>query len=318
MSSGSDCAWVDYISVPKNVPHGVPYIDTDSVNIVTDIATGDTIITILNVGNAPLNFNATVENEESNSWLSLSNNSGTLAPNQKTDIILLYDLTFFAKQVFETHVLIEVLDTVFSIPVSITYLKEEEEEYGIPYITPDSIDLQIEKPIGDCTITMQNIGTKFFEYSITIEPEDSCEWLFLSNNSGILEVGEAVEIIVSYDFSLFEHGNYNATLNIDVIDSVITVPLNIKYILSITYHEAKNFRIYPNPATNDIHVIIPNFTGVACIDVFTFTGQKIHTGNILEQSNTFSISHLGITGAGVYFIRIKTDRFVETLRLTVF
>ncbi|MDR2972424.1 MAG: carboxypeptidase regulatory-like domain-containing protein [Bacteroidales bacterium] len=315
-SLGSDCAWVDYISVPDKVQNGVLYIMTDSVNVVTEDKTGETQITIWNVGNAPLNFHASVENAEDNSWLSLSNSSGTIAPNQRTDIILSYNLIMFVKENFNTQVLIEVMDTVFSIPVSIIYIGEEEE-YGIPYITPKSIDIETEETLGEFVITMQNIGNKEFDYFISIEPKDSCEWLSLSTYSGVLDADKEVEITLSYDFSLFEHGTYQATLNIDVTDSIITIPINIKYVLSINYYEKNNFILFPNPATREIHITIPNYSRIAHIEVFTFAGQKIHTGGILDKNSTYNISDIGIMSAGVYFIKIQTNRFIETVKLIV-
>ena len=196
-------------------------------------------------------------------------------------------------------------------------LRREGSIGAIPYITPQNIDLETGEVFGNYVVTIQNVGNQSFSYNSNLTPEQSNEWLSLSNNSGVLEAGELEEIILSYNFTLFAYGVYTATLKVDVTDSIIDIPINIDYKLSTPALKAKNFSFYPNPAKNDITISIPNNSRIAHIEIFTLTGQKIHTRQFTDTNKTFTISDLGIKNSGVYFIKIQTDRFVETVKLVV-
>jgi hypothetical protein len=319
VSVGSDCAWVDYISVPKNVQNAVPYIDPKNIAFETQEIVGDTLLTLQNIGNANLNFNATIENEQDNSWLSLSNNSGVLSPNQKNEIVLSFDFTSLPNGEYITNVLIDVVDSILYVPVSILFFGNIEEEFGIPYISVENIDIEIEEAIGDYEFLMQNIGNKAFDYYLSIEPEESAKWLSLSHNSGILDAKEQVDIVLSYDFSDFiitKH-IFSATLNIDVVDSIIQIPVNINFILNIFTPET--FTFYPNPTTGELK--IKKMDGEYEIfdmiyEIYDLFGRKMDISRFArndvipnetqqnEKFLTIDISHLP---AGIYLAKINTN-----------
>jgi len=321
VSSGSDCAWVDYISVPKSTQNAVPYINPHSIAFETNAAKGDTLIAIWNIGYANFNFTATVENAD---WLSLKNNTGTLGMNEKNDIILSYDFTSLPNALYEATVQIEVEGSVTTIPVSILF-KGAGNEIGIPYVTPKEIDIETHELTGECVVTMKNIGNKSFDYYLDLEPDACDAWLSLSHHSGTLKPDEQVEIILSYDFSsiVIAKGRetYFANLSIDVADSVIHIPININLLLNILNEKPDDLKIYPNPTTGEFQVtsyklqmnnekLITNN-----IEVFDVYGRKqnveFHSSGLpvlwsygLTVLQSYGLSTLP---AGIYFLKVGNE-----------
>jgi hypothetical protein len=308
MSSGSDCAWVDYISIPKSVQNAIPYITPNSIAFETEELTGEEMISIYNIGNANLSYNATVEDEQNNTWLSLLNHTGTVTPNHKEDIILIYNFLGFPNGTYQTSVLIDVGDNVISIPVSIIFTGEEEENAAIPYVTPKSIDIQTLETSGECIVTMKNIGNIPFSYTLSIEPENSHEWLSLdSEDSGVLETEEETEIILVYNFSSIAKKVYLANLHIEAADSIINVPVKIDYIYDNVNENYDTFiQIYPNPTKDEFSVISYQLS-VISIEIFDVYGRKLSPNHLITSSpnHLINISHLQ---AGVYFLKINTDK----------
>jgi hypothetical protein len=307
LSYGSDCAWVDFISVPPKAQYAIPYVTPRLIDFATKATSGDTIITIWNIGTATMNFDASVEDEQNNTWLSLSNNSGVLAAKERKNIILSYDFTSLPCAKYETNVQIDVGDSIINIPVSILFLGCDEDN-GIPYVTPRSIDIETEELAGDCIVTMQNIGNKAFDYKLSIEPEE-CEWLTLSHDYGILDAAEQVEIVLSYDVTpIVTKRNYLATLNIDVTDSVIHIPIKINVLLNILTPEEKDFKIYPNPTTGEFKVESLKFKveGVKVFDVYG-RKQKATLPSVSTDGTEWSLD-LSNLSAGIYFVKIITEK----------
>jgi hypothetical protein len=309
-SDGSDCAWIDYISVPKSVQNAVPFVDPKSIAFETEALTGDTLISIWNIGNANLSYNATVEDAQSNTWITLLNNAGVVSPNQKEEIVLLYNFLGFTNGEYHTQVLIDVGDSIISIPVSIVFKGEEEEEAAIPYITPKSIDIETRETNGECAVTMKNIGNIPFSYTLGIEPEQSCEWLSLAvANAGVLDAEEEVNIMLVYDISSIAKTIYSATLQIGIADSTISIPININYIIDdITENRNLSIQVFPNPATGELSIEMCDVRCEICdIEIYDVYGRKSSSNHLITSSSNhhINISHLP---AGVYFLKIVTNK----------
>jgi len=211
VNDGSDCAWVDFISLPNHNQNAVPVVNPQNITLETHTTEGETVLSLWNIGNANMNFSAVIEDAQNNNWLTLSNHSGTLDANQKNDMILSYNFTSLPNEIYTTNVLIDISGHIITVPVCINY------------------------PLG------------------------------ITNRKN--------------DYSLVQ--------------------------------------VYPNPATNDVTISIPNNTGIAHIEILTFIGQKIHSCIFMNRHETFAIPDLGIKSSGVYFIKIQTDRFFETVKLVV-
>jgi hypothetical protein len=78
--------------------------------------------------------------------------------------------------------------------------------------------------------------------------------------------------------------------------------------------ESPDIKIYPNPATDYIHVSVPGAAKL-WIGLFNINGQKINVP-VHYQENNASVSVSGIP-AGVYLIRISRATSVETRKLLI-
>ena len=226
VSNGSDAAFVDLISVPKLNQNAVPYINPRSIKIDTEELTDESKIEMWNVGNSVMNYSVSVENQADNLWLSVTDNSGSLAANQNTNIMVMYDFNGLLSGLYVTNLLIDVIDSVIVIPVEINFIMQNG---GFPLITPKSIDIETEEIIGEFVISMKNIGNEPFNYSIYIDDQTD-NWLLFSDVQDVLESEQQEDFIFIYDFTDFLYGIYTAELKIDVIDSIITVPVSINYL----------------------------------------------------------------------------------------
>jgi len=296
----------------------MPNIEPQIVYFETKATAGDTIITISNKGKSKFNFTATVDDEQNHTWLSLSNNLGVLCTNEKNDILLSFDFTSLQNALYEANVQVEVEGNVTNIPVSILFMGAENE-IGIPYVTPKEIVLETIEFTGDCVVTMKNIGNKTFDYYLDLEPEACDAWLYLSHHSGDLEPKDSVEIVLSYNFAPItkKSNDYSATLLINAADTVIQIPVQIKHLLNIFNQTADRLNIYPNPATKEVTITLPNNLGDMFMDIYSITGQKLNSKQLLSGCNKFTLYQLGIKNAGIYFIRVQNGRFVEIKKLVV-
>ena len=307
----------------QSLQEPIPYVESQIVNFETITTMGDTTITLMNKGGNSLIFTATIENAENKSWLSLSNNAGILCKNEKNDIILSYDFTSLPNALYEANVLIDVGDNIITVPVSIAFLGSDEE-IGIPYITPKSIDLETHEITGDCVVTMKNVGNKAFDYYLDLEPEACDYWLSLSHHTGNLEPKDSVEIILSYNFTPSTKGReiYAAELNISVNDSVIVVPIKINLLLNILSHETEGIKVYPNPTTGELRIENGELK-IENIEFFDISGKLYEYNNsygltvlrsygLTTDGVVFDISHLP---SGIYFLKITTENGTVTKKI---
>ena len=286
---------------------GFPYIEPKTIVFETEKTTGDTIITITNTGNALLTFTATVENEDINSWLTLSNNTGTLNENEKQEIVLSYDFTSMDCDTYETNVQIFVGDSVINVPVSILFTGCEEEEIGIPSVSIDSIDIETFELSEEYIIVLENTGNKAFDYALSIEPEE-CEWLSLSHKTGELAPGEQVEIVLTFHFEAITkvRESFSATLIIKVLDTIIQIPITITLLPnSIETFEPEEITVYPNPTNGQLR--ITNYElRIDNIEVYdVFSKKQLSIVNCQLSIEKIDIS---LFPAGVYLVKIQTDK----------
>lgn len=98
VSTGFDCAWVDFITFP---PFGDPdpqmMVSPGSfeMNIHQNELKTDTLY-IINTGNGPLVFDIAITESKDITWLSLSNTGGGINPGETFEVILNYDATAMA------------------------------------------------------------------------------------------------------------------------------------------------------------------------------------------------------------------------------
>jgi len=65
---------------------------------------------------------------------------------------------------------------------------------------------------------------------------------------------------------------------------------------------SKDLKVYPNPADNSVHIILPNdFTANTIIQMFDITGKLVINENVIDKSITINIKQLS---EGLYYIKV--------------
>jgi len=211
VSSGSDCAWIDYITFPKLVPPGLSF-SPDSLEPFMDVDTTQTeILQLTNSGNGSIDYSLTVENAAANSWISIPANSGTV-PSLQTENVSVEITTGSEDSVYTCDLLLThngaKKDTTIPVRVHADYYPELT-------IEPTEINQEIlMDSIRSTYLKMTNTGSGVLTYDATIENPGDHPWLSIENTSGSIEE-ETDSIKVTFDASGMESGIYNATILIN-------------------------------------------------------------------------------------------------------
>ena len=193
-------------------------------------------------------------------------------------------------------------------------------QYVLPFpsVASRSVELETADMTGYETISVKNIGSETLHFSATIKNAQETEWLSLSNNSTALEWNESTDILIEYDFNESGFGLYEAIIDIDVTDSIISIPVTINYNFSgIESVHSNLFDIYPNPANENIIITLHESVNSASMEIYTVTGHKLYSTQLKNNKTIFNISDFGINNKGIFLINIKTENALGILKLIV-
>jgi hypothetical protein len=131
-------------------------------------------------------------------------------------------------------------------------------------------------------------------------------WLSTTQTSGTVSAGSSTTIDVIFDSTDLATGTYNGNIAIssnDPDEPVVTIPAELIVIDntdSVADLAQFNFKCYPNPFENSIHLSAnQNFTS---IKVFSLLGQELISLNPDNQSQlTIDMSKLSV---GTYFLKV--------------
>lgn len=84
--------------------------------------------------------------------------------------------------------------------------------------------------------------------------------------------------------------------------------------LGITDVETVSAGIYPNPASDNLHVSITGNTNNANVEITNITGRLVYSGKLNQGDNIISLSNFG---SGLYIARINTDSLIQTQKIQV-
>ena len=122
VSSGQDCAWIDYIIFPAILSPILPELQVNVDSIIKEMAPNSTeieTIELTNVGGGILNY--TIGIDVFNSWLSLNVIEGSLVAGETDDIEVTFDTTDLEEGVYNCNIVIEDdTDVQTLIPVTLT------------------------------------------------------------------------------------------------------------------------------------------------------------------------------------------------------
>ncbi|HON18111.1 MAG TPA: M14 family zinc carboxypeptidase [Salinivirgaceae bacterium] len=174
----------------------------------------------------------------------------------------------------------------------------------IPSVSPRQVNLSTDNAQGSFNIGITNIGSGTLNYATTIENAASITWLTLGNAIGSLTANQSATIDVNYNFSRESaEVNYSANLLVDVIDSVITIPVTIIYQGTGIGDKPNSFvRVFPNPAQNQITLELDAPIS-AQLNVYSLDGRIINR-TIFTGSINISIHEIGINDKGIYLFEI--------------
>ncbi len=187
----------------------------------------------------------------------------------------------------------------------------------IPYITPRSIVHETIEVTSSMEMEIRNVGQGTLNYSVTIENAAQNTWLTLEDINGNLAHNESGVVILNFNFSGMNFAQYTANVLVDVVDSIITVPVTASYLVGIPELQNHGFAIYPNPAKNQVNVRIHDFTDNATMTIYSVSGPKLSENKLNSDNSSFTINELGIATLGVYIVQIKTANATWQKKLVV-
>lgn len=268
VSNGSDCGWIDYITFPKLVPPDLNF-SPDTLESFMDVSAVQTeTIQLTNSGNGSVDYSLDVEDAPSNTWISLSANSGTI-PSMQTENIDVELTTGPEDSVYTCNILLShngsKVDTTIPVIVHADY-------YPVLSTEPSSFNESIYKDSTLNTILkVSNTGTGVLDYSASIENPGAHTWIQLTNSSDTIASGTD-SIGVTIDATGLSTGNYSANIIInDNTKGVTTIPVTI----DVT--EIDHFNLSVNSLDFNI-------------EQFTQTEGEFYINNLLSQSVEYSIS----------------------------
>ena len=196
VSSGSDCAWIDYIIFPSISVVAIPQVVIEPTFLNSEIPQ-NTIETqtleIGNIGNAPLTFEIAIEETENinrarktsakdlrTDWLSTETTSGTVMVGNTIDIEFEFSATDLEPGTYNTNIIITTNDPV------------------TPTLTIPAQLVVLDPPFASVTISSANVQLNE-EFEININTTELVE------DDGII----AYQFVLNYDADIISYSNYS-------------------------------------------------------------------------------------------------------------
>ena len=132
---------------------------------------------------------------------------------------------------------------------------------------------------------------------------------YIQKNGELLQELLEMPEYVDNEVEFFETYEYVITAVYDDNCEAFSAPLSVTPIPDGVQEHGKEAKVYPNPAKNMLHV---EGAGITQVEVFNIMGQSVL--NINKNLETVDISHLQ---GGVYFVCLKTNDGVKTLKLVI-
>ncbi|MEA2105622.1 MAG: M14 family zinc carboxypeptidase [Bacteroidota bacterium] len=214
VSSGQDCAWVDYISFPKFKVY------VDSIDLAFDPqAISDTLyfnhsadheIIISNLNSAQqTTYSIVVENENNHPWINLNKISGTLIEDISDTVTVTLNSSQPNNGNYSCNIRITSADLeVDVIPVSFTILDTLIMDYS-PQTISDT--LYVSKNSSK-NLLVFNTGIVETDYWIEIVDASNNPWISIAENSGHLTIDDSDTIPVNFITDSYEFGQYSTNI----------------------------------------------------------------------------------------------------------
>jgi len=152
---------------------------------------------------------------------------------------------------------------------------------------------------------------------MSAETIGSSGWLTLEDPTGGLEANEQSMVTMYFNFSGMDHTQYNANILVDVMDSIITVPVIVDYLVGIGETNTSQIAVYPNPANNQVVLSVKELTDNTRLTIYSISGVKLYETKLNSEKTTFDLNSVGIVSEGVYLLQVKTAKDTQQIKLVV-
>jgi len=82
---------------------------------------------------------------------------------------------------------------------------------------------------------------------------------------------------------------------------------------SVGQLEQMNFKVYPNPATSSVNIVIENEQPVT-LDIYNLTGTRIESAILTKKETTISLAGLS---KGSYFFNLRSNEGIQTKKVVI-
>ncbi len=157
------------------------------------------------------------------------------------------------------------------------------------------------------TLVISNPGNGTIEYDIVIENQP--DWLTLDSYSGVLNSGESHNIIMYYNSTGYDYGDYDCVIDLgsDIgNDKSIPVIMHVKTEVGINDISDARVMVSPNPFTDFVRFTIRNNIGPVSLKIYNSYGSVIMDKS--TNSNEDIIWNNPDIAAGVYYYVINSSK----------
>lgn len=279
-------------------------------------------IYLINNGLLSLNYSLQIDNEESNNWISLNKNSGSLEIT-KTDTV---KATVRTAEIgfgdFNCNLIVEkensTNDTVsFAIHVKDTISARITPEY--------IIDTLQEHSHKSYSLFIQNTGNRLLEYTVDLDfPTTSDSWITVNKSYGAVAIESTDTVLISIDSSSITAGDYTCILRINEIDLdsyEVPVDIHVTQAQSVYNTLPFAFTIYPNPFRDELIIEFnTKKESVIQVNLFSINGrlvlQKSIKPSLMGKTNIILHGNeLDLLTKGIYILQLSGTNYHATTKL---
>jgi hypothetical protein len=144
---------------------------------------------------------------------------------------------------------------------------------------------------------------------------DAQTWVWLEPNIGTLEPGTSQDLIVHFDATELEPGQYEAGIYFNSDPAVGNPVMDIQLstlISEVLTMDSPKVRIYPNPVTTVL--TIESSSEIENIAIRTVTGNVVLSSSVHSKKTTVDIEHLE---RGVYLVSAHTSKGADVSRIVI-
>ena len=146
----------------------------------------------------------------------------------------------------------------------------------VAYISPRPVVVETYDETSSLDLFIRNVGQGTLYYEMSAETRGSSGWFTLEDPTGGLEANEQSMVTMYFNFSGMDHTQYNANILVDVMDSIITVPVIVDYLVGIGETNTSQIAVYPNPANNQVVLSVKELTDNTRLTIYSISGVKLY------------------------------------------